>query len=275
MQFPAKKLTYFFYFYFALMIVWSIILYITHQTTSDWNYLFNIGIASFYLSGGAIAFIWSKKSEIRNSILRELITVGAGVTIFGVGLLIWSYYNLILRDAVPYPSIADAVFIFYFPILAYGIISLLRVFGIMISKRIYLETLIIFILTAIFIFTIGNPPDLSSSLPILTKTLNISYLLGDSLLISLGIMLIRLTRGKIHNSFFYFFIGFFSMASADFLFSYRTAHETYWNGDITDIFFTLAGLMFTLGIIKIIATQSAINKFVPPEQKVSEEIKNA
>lgn len=268
MQFPAKKLTYFFYVFFVGMVWWSLALSITDQKTTDWNYLFNVGIAFLYLSGGAIAFLWSKKSETHNSVIHELLSVGLGVTIFGIGLLVWSYYNLFLDVDIPYPSLADAVYVFYMPILAYGIISLLRTFGIFMSKKIYLETFMIFVLAAVFIFAVGNPPDLSPELPYLVKAFNIYYLLGDALLITLGITLIRLTRGKLHNSFFYFMFALFSMAAADFIFSYRTAHETYWNGDIADVFYSLAGLMFTLGIIKIVATQSILSKYLPKNNQI-------
>ena len=243
------------------MIWWSLALFITHQKITNWNYIFNIGIAFFYLSGATIAFLFSKRNEVHNSVTHELLSIGAGVMLFGIGLLIWSYYNLVLHVDIPYPSFADVVYVFYIPILAYGVVSLLRVYGIMISKAMYIQTFVIFVLAAIFIFAVGNPPDLSNSIPLLAKVFTLYYLLGDALLITLGIMLIRLTKGRIHNSFFYFFLAFFSMTTADFLFSYRTAHEIYWNGDVSDVFYALAGLLFTLGIIKIVATQSIITKY--------------
>ncbi len=249
------------------MVGWSTALFLTNQKTGDWNYLFNVADALIYLSGGAIALVASLKLGLKNTLGRELISVGIGISFFGIGLTIWSYYNLALRVELPYPSFSDAVYVFYSPILAYGIISLLRVFGVMITKRFYLESVGVFIIAAILIFTIGGPPDLSSQLSFLAKFLNVYYLLADALLITLGMMMIRLTRGKIHGSFFYFLIALFSMAIADFTFFYRTAQETYWNGDIADIFYAFAGTMFALGIVKIVAAQDRLSAASNPQQK--------
>jgi hypothetical protein len=265
MHFSEKHLSVFYFAFFLVMVIWSITLFSTHQTTTDWNYLFNVGSAFLFLSGGTIAFFGAKKFGINNSVGHELLSVGTGVTLFGIGLSIWSYYNLVLRVASPYPSLADVVYVFYSPILAYGLANLLRVYGVALSKKIYFEALVIFTLAATLIVTVIVPPDLSAKLPILVRALNLYYPLGDSMLITLGIMMVRLTQGKIHNSFFFFLVALFSMAAADFLFSYRTTAGTYYNGDLSDIFYALSGLMFTLGIIRIVATQLIIYKYLPKE----------
>ncbi len=258
MPFSERKIITFYCVYFLVLVAWSLVLFLTRQKTSDWNYLFNVADALIYLSGGTIALVEARKLHLKNTLGRELTSVGIGVFLFGVGLSIWSYYNLALRVESPYPSFSDAVYVFYSPILAYGLISLLRVFGVMITKRFYLESLGVFVLSAVLILSV-NPPDLASDLPFLAKFLNVYYLLADALLVSLGIMMLRLTHGRIHGSFFFFLIALFSMAIADFTFFYRVAQETYWNGDISDIFYAFAGLMFTLGIIKIVAAQERLS----------------
>lgn len=263
MPFSERKLIAFYFLYFAAMVGWSLVLFLTHQKTTDWNYLFNVADALIYLTGGLIALTGSRRLHLKNSLGRELTSVGIGVILFGIGLSIWSYYNLALRIESPYPSLSDAVYVFYSPILAFGLINLLRVFGVMIAKRFYFESLGIFIVTSVLIITIGGPPDLASDLTFLAKFLNIYYLLADALLITLGTMIIRLTHGRIHGSFFFFLIALFSMAIADFTFFYRTTQEIYWNGDIADIFYALAGTMFAIGIIKIVAAQERLSTATP------------
>lgn len=262
MHFPEKTLTIFYCVFFIAMVAWSFALSTTGQTTTQWNYLFNVASAFLFLSGGFVAFSEARKSTIKSSVDHELIFIGVGVTLFGLGLLIWSYYNLALKIESPYPSLSDAVYVLYSPIVAYGLINLLRVSGISLTKRFYLEAIVVFAITAFLIFKLSIPPDLSLELPFLTKLLNVYYLLADALLITLGLMIIRITRGRIHGSFFFFLIALFSMAIADFTFFYRSAQETYYNGDIADIFYALAGTMFTLGIIKIVATQAIMKKYL-------------
>lgn len=205
-----------------------------------------------------MAFWGTKLTGFHNSTGKHLASIGIGMIGFAIGLFIWSYYNIILNIKVPYPSYADMFFILYIPFLAAGIINLLRLFGVFVDKKIYFESSIIFLFFIVFVFMIGNPPDLSSNTPVFERSFNIMYLLGDSFLISLGYMLIRLTRGKIHKSFIYFMCALFTMAFADLLFSYRIADGSYWNGGFSDILYALSGLFFSLGVIKIIATQYKI-----------------
>lgn len=247
--------------FFIVMVGWSILLWQTNQTTTQWNYLFNVGIAFLFFSGGLIAFSEARKSAIKSSVDHELIAVGLGVTLFGIGISIWSYYNLVLHVESPFPSLSDAVYVFYAPILGYGLVNLLKVSGAKITSKRYLEFLAIFAVAAILIFTLISPPDLSSETSFLTKFLLIYYPLTDSMLVALGIMMIRLTRGKLHNSFFYFFIALLSLASADLLFSYRATQGTYYNGDFTDVLYAFTGLMFTLGVVRIVSTQSILQKY--------------
>jgi hypothetical protein len=263
MRLSEKSLTIFFVTFFIAMAVWSIALYMTGQTTTQWNYLFNVGTAFLFLSGGLFAFQQVKKSPIKSSVDSELIAIGIGVTLFGIGLLIWSYYNLVLNVESPFPSLSDVVYVFYAPILGYGLVNLLRVYGVKMTKSIYLQFFAVFVITAILILNFIIRPDISSEASLLTKMLLFYYPLADALLVTLGIMIFRLTRGKLHNSFNYFLIALFSMAFADFLFSYRTAVETYYNGDFSDVLYALTGLLFTLGIIRIVATQAILQKYFP------------
>jgi hypothetical protein len=262
MPFPHKAMMASYTALFAAMVVWSFVLWQSRQTTSTWNYLFNVGCAFFFLSGGLIALFQAMKPKIKSAVDHELIAVGIGVILFGTGLSIWSYYNLVLNVESPFPSLSDAVYVLYSPILTYGLINLLRVTGARITKRFYLEFLALFAVISFFILTQSNPPDLSSELPFITKFLNVYYLLADALLLSLGLMIIRVTKGKIHNSFFFFLIAIFSMAIADFTFFYRSAEGIYYNGDIGDVFYALSGFMFATGIIKIVATQSILDKYL-------------
>lgn len=218
------------------------------------NFLFNAGYALLYLSGGIIALLSIKASGWKSSVGQELLSISLGMIGFAIGLFIWCYYNLILKVDIPYPSYADVFFILYIPFLVYGIMHYLRGVGILITKSILFESCGIFIIS-IFITYFITPHQEPSYSVILSQMFDFFYLLGDAFLITLGIMLIRLTKGKIHKSFFYFIGALLVMAFADFLFAQRAADNTYWNGDISDLLFALSGLLFCLGISRIIVTQ--------------------
>lgn len=255
MKLFERYISLYFLAFFLLLALFSFTLYINNQRTTQWNYLFNIVNGLLYVSGGVVALYGTRLHGFRSSVGRELFSIAIGMIGFAVGLFIWSYYNLFLNVDTPYPSFADIFFVLYIPFIAYGIINLLREFGLFFSKKILFQSVGIFILAGIFIFFYGNPPDLAATTPFLEKAVNIFYLIGDSFLITLGIMLIRLTEGRIHKSFFFFIGALFVMALADFNFGYRTGADIYWNGDITDVLFALSGFLFSLGVTKVVAVQ--------------------
>lgn len=259
MRFFDNYIIGFFFFFYLFLLAWAGILFFTGQTTSEWNYIFNIAYAILYFSIGIVGLFGIELHGLKSSVGREMLAISLGMFSFSFGLFIWSYFNVIQRIETPYPSLADVFLILYIPFIGYGIINLLSVFGLFYSKRILGETIIIFLLSSIVIFLFGNPPDLSETLPLLEKGLNIFYLLGDAFLISLGYMLIRLTRGKIHQSFFFFIGALVVMAIADLLFSYRTGAGIYWNGDISDVLYTTAGFFFSVGVTKIVSSQIKIS----------------
>jgi hypothetical protein len=250
---------FFFIFFFALL-GWHLILFFTNQTTTQWNYLFNTAYALLYFSAGVVGLFGVKLHGIKSAVGREVFAIALGMFGFSIGLFIWSYYNIIAKVGVPFPSIADFFFVLYIPFIGYGIINLLGIFGLFYSKRIMYESLTVFILVAILIVFLGNPPDLSTQLPLLTKALNVFYLLGDTFLVTLGVMLIRLTQGRINSSFFFFIGALLVMACADLLFSYRTGTGIYWNGDISDLLYAFAGFLFSMGVTKIVYSQVNIAK---------------
>ena len=250
----------FFTLFFIGLIAWHIILVTTHQTVTQWNYLYNTAYALLYFSGGVVGLFGVKLHGMKSSIGRELLCISLGMFGYAIGLFIWSYYNIIAKVGIPYPSLADFFFVLYIPFIGYGIINLLSVFGLQYSKRILIESFAVFIVVAIAIFFFGNPPDLSDKLPFFTKALNIFYLLGDTFLVTLGVMLIRLTQGRINSSFFFFIGALLVMVCADLLFSYRTGTNVYWNGDTSDLLYAFAGYLFSMGVTKIVYAQLHIAK---------------
>ncbi len=263
MRFFDNYINVFFSTFFVGMVLWSGILFFTGQRSTEWNYLYNAGYSLLFFSVGIISLFGVKLHGLSSAVGKELLSIALAMFGFSLGLFVWCYYNVIVKIGTPYPSIADFFFVLYIPFLGYGILNLLRVFGMLYSTRILMETIIIFGVSSILIFFVGNPPDLSNELPLLEKSLNIFYLLGDAFLISLGYMLIRLTRGRIHGSFFFLVGALFAMAAADLTFAYRTGTEVYWNGDISDLLFVLSGFLFGLGVTKIVSSQLKIASTLP------------
>ena len=88
-------------------------------------------------------------------------------------------------------------------------------------------------------------------LPFWQKFFNIAYPLGDTILMSLALIALRIGSGKIQSSFLVLVAALIMETIGDFTFTVRVAREIYWNGDIADLLYTLAAFTFGIGLILI------------------------
>ena len=60
----------------------------------------------------------------QSAIGKALISLGWGLLGWAGGMIVWNYYLFFTSIQVPYPSLADAIFILSWPLWAYGIFQL-------------------------------------------------------------------------------------------------------------------------------------------------------
>lgn len=253
MFFDTKPLSVFLIVLYILLLSWAVLLFFQEDKMTMWNYGFNVGYAFLYLTGGLIALVGLKHLGFKSTLGQQLLYFSIGLLGYTAGQFIWSFYNIVLKVDTPYPSIADAFFILYIPFIGMALANLLRVFYSIVTVRLILESIGVFALSTLIIFTsigIGNS---ESGAPLLTRIFDILYPLGDITLITMIFLLIRVTQGRIHKSILYFIAALLVMVIADFTFTYRTSKEIYWNGDITDVLFATSGFLLSLGIIHVLS----------------------
>src|SRR6266496_5053862 len=115
---------------YALVILWwfSIFLRGIQETTE--NYLFSLIYSVLPLGGGIIGFINARQwGGFASSLGRAVLFVSGGIFAWGIGNLIFGYYNLVLGVPIPYPSIADSAFFLLYPLSAIGVIYFFRPTG--------------------------------------------------------------------------------------------------------------------------------------------------
>lgn len=120
----------FFLLVYVLVILWwfSIFLRGIQETTE--NYLFSLIYSILPLGGGIIGFINARHwGSFASSTGRAVLFISGGIFAWGIGNLIFGYYNLILGVPIPYPSFADAAFFLLYPLSAIGVISFFRATG--------------------------------------------------------------------------------------------------------------------------------------------------
>src|SRR3990167_314203 len=104
------------------LIFWAFVLQALPDKSTIWNYLFNSGIGISYLTAGIAGIVLGGKLKAQPKISKALLFMGMGVSSYGIGWIIWTFYNIFLKVEIPVPSVADIFFILLFiPLAAYGL----------------------------------------------------------------------------------------------------------------------------------------------------------
>jgi hypothetical protein len=170
-----------------------------------------------------------------------------GIFFWLLGELTWAMYALVLKVSIPYPSVADAFWLTgYAPILL-AITAYLWLVKPAISKTVLATAsttaLIMGILSSYFLIA----PALMQETNITTKTIDAAYPILDFIMLTLAITgLIVLTKSRVSKSWVLFNIGILMIAIGDSLFSYTTAHNTYYAGHPLELFLHFGYILFIL-----------------------------
>lgn len=234
---------------FLLLAYWEVQLQGNPSKETAWNYSFNLAIAGFYAVAAATAF-WKlqafRRTQISHSILRYF---GIAAACWALAFAVWAGYNLILARNVPYPSFADAFFVLAYPFLGLALWKLHISYGTRPTNQAIGQAMLIVTVATVLIFVFLNRPDVSADFGLTKNLLNVSYSLGDVLLLAMALLQLRSGQAVKHPGLYLLVIFLLLQVAADALFSYRNNASLYWNGDIADFYFAASGLVFALTLV--------------------------
>lgn len=147
---------------------------------------------------------------------------------WGTGEAVWSVYEVGMKVAVPYPSPADAGFLFAMPPALVAVVLFWREgHGLLSGRRVVLDTMIVFLSLVYTGWVLGLRGVLNSTDSGLTKALDIAYPLGDILIGTALILGIRSATHSQRGRMLLLLSGLACNALADSAFSYLTASGNY------------------------------------------------
>ena len=239
-------------FCYALFFIYWIWIYSTGETTTFHNYfwgLFPQGI--FPIIGAIYGFFLSRKWGVMSSSLgRAIVFLSASNFFFGIGSIIWIYYNLVGGIEIPYPSLADVFWAFNILFFILGVIELGKGMGAGYKLRtplgkatLILAPIIGVSLTYFVFISIGQGGSLGfeDSTP-LQIFINMYYLLGDVVIFTVISLIYGLSYKILGGKFKWpaniLFIGAILGYIADAIFTFQEAQGTYYNANIGDLLFT-------------------------------------
>lgn len=242
-------------FYFIILTWWIRLQIIGHPEQEafifDWCYGFINLIGSLY----CIFFVSKVWGGGKSIIGRSLIFIPLGLFAQWVGLQIWTYYNIILKVTVPYPSWADVGYFGLVPAYTLGALMLAQATGAKFSLRTIWGKLfaiiipLIMLSVAYFLFVkyigiSGNP---------IKTFFDLGYPLGEIIPVSFAMYTLTFSKkfigGKFETRILYLIFAFYFQFLTEYYFLYTSGNSTYYNGSFSDLLYATSYTIMSLGLI--------------------------
>jgi two-component system, cell cycle response regulator len=170
--------------------------------------------------------------------------------LLGLAMALWTsgdlYYTFFLAEleTVPIPSIADALYLAFYPIAYVALALVLRRRIEAFRGSLWLDGLIGgLVILAIGAAVVYEPVIETTGGPKLGIATNLAYPLFDLLLLALVVGVIALTGWRLDRTWILIAGGFASFAIADSAYVYKSATGTYVEGELLDVGWVLAGVL--------------------------------
>lgn len=246
----------------VLFIFWGF-LHHSGLKKSNYNYTYSLLFSLTPLVGGLIGMVKSAIwGRFKSAIGKSVFFFGFGLFLWGAGSMVWSYYNFVIKNSLPYPSLADLGFapsIFFWGV---GAVFLSKASGARFAlkrslfSKIFVAVAVVGLPIAAYYLLVqkarGGTVVPTGESP-LKVVLDIAYPLGDFVALMLSVIIFGLSfkyfGGYFKTSIICLLVGLGTMFAADFVFSYTTTVGTFYNGDIGDLLLTIGLFLMTFGLL--------------------------
>jgi diguanylate cyclase (GGDEF)-like protein len=178
--------------------------------------------------------------------------LGLGALGFAVGQAIWAYYELVINQPTPFPSLADVGYLSAYPFLFFGILLLpLRRTSLTVRMRVLLDgTLIMAALVTFSWYYVLGPTLIQGGETPLAKVVGTAYPVSD-LVLAFCLLLLAGNAKSAHLrlTIQILFLGLLAIVITDTVFAYETLHGTYATGGLIDLGWPLGYMLICLGAL--------------------------
>lgn len=244
--------------YFGLLTLWWLKISFLNSELGLENYLFNLSYLFFNLLGGIGGLVIASKKwgGFKSNFGRGLSFLSLGLLSQSFGLVIWTYYNIVLKVEVPYPSLAD---IGYFGLIPFYILAMLNFAPAMgvnfalrtVSGKIMsaLVPLVVFLISYLFFLSqVGW-----DSTNLIKSLLDLGYPAGESLSVALALSTYLLSRkllgGKMRLRLIFMIFALSFQFITEFTFLYTSGKGLYYNASFVDLMYAAAYFLMTLSLL--------------------------
>jgi len=237
----------------AILGVSITLIYLFQERYPDFMNLFSNAFPPFVAGAAMIASVFALMKywgNLGDRFSKIWIGFSSGMVCWFLGELGWAIYTLILNVEIPYPSIADVVWLIGYIPLFIALFLYVRTFRSATSKLMRIATDIGLFTGSFTLFVFFAAQILVAPVEegIITLIFDLAYPALDLALLSLSILaLLIFAKGKIARAWFFINGAILMTIVGDMLFSYTTLQGTYYNGHFLELFFHWGYILFALG----------------------------
>ena len=243
--------------YFLFQSAWWIKLHTLGNLDSFEPYWFNISYGVIGLIGGLHGLSISKRWGGWSSMIgKSVLLLSFGLLSEWLAVTVWSFYNIVLKVEVPYPSIADLFYFAIIPLYSFAMISLANSAGAKFTLKRYkakLNAILIplgMLALAYYLF-LKEGLEFTNSF---VTFFDLGYPLGYAITLSIAILTYFLTRsylgGMMKTVVLFVLVAYLVQFTADYGFLYTNLQGTYYNANWVDLLYAAALTVMSIAIIQ-------------------------
>lgn len=256
-NFVKSKVTLVLVYFYVFMLVYWYFMNLDGLQNTQVNFIFGFFLAFVPLIGAFCGFNVSRQwGFISSKLGKAVFYVSLGLFFWGLATLIFAYFNIVLQQDVPYPSLADVFYLLLYIFYTLGAYQLMHVVGAKQSVRSIhgkiLLGLIPFLIFVLTYFLFIRDVALSYEQLNLEFILDLAYPFLDSILLCFALLTLVLSFGQLGGKYrfaiYILLIGFVVEYFADFGFSFTTSAETFFVGNWVDLLFLTSTFLVSYSV---------------------------
>ncbi len=201
----------------------------------------------------AILYVWAWRRMGKEDVTKRVWgLVALGIVLWTVAETVWGFYELVLQQEIPYPSVADLFWLAGYAPFYLALLMRYRSFQSAPSTmQRWVVLLFILLYTGLLIVYVALPIlDTFDTTRLAEGLINIAYPLADwGLLILTLVIIFSLEHGRFATVWRLFGAGILLTATADLIFFYATWNEIYYPGGQVNLISGLLDALFNLSYL--------------------------
>jgi hypothetical protein len=244
---------------FLAMLLWWVYIFTQQFQDTNHNYLYGAAMGVLPIIGGIFGLLNAKKwGRFTSAMGKTLSYLSYGLITWGLGTLVFAYYNIYLQVGVPYPSVADALYIISWPLWVMSMYNLSKATGMKFQLKnvtgrwmLFAIPLVTIAFSYYLLVIVARDGVITAAGDGLKIFFDLAYPIGDVVILSTALLIYGLSFNYLGGFFkvaiMLVLVGFVGNYIGDTTFVYGTTKGTYFVANWTDLIYTATYFLLSLG----------------------------